>query len=242
MLITDKNTIGEIVARDYRTAAVFDSFDIDFCCKGNRTLREACETKHVDVQRMLGDLEQVMRQQEDSTPDFQSWPLDLLTDYIEKTHHRYVAKQIPLLQQYLSKVCNVHGKNHPELHEIAAEFYAAATELTHHMQKEEMILFPYIRKLVQARLTHQSLSRPPFGSVMHPITMMMQEHDIEGDRFRKMETLSGKYTPPEDACATYKVTYATLKEFEADLHRHIHLENNILFPGAIALEESMAKS
>lgn len=242
MAITDHSRVGEIVAQDYRAATVFQSFDIDFCCKGNRTLKEACETKHIDVQQMLSDLERVMHHETDSTPDFQSWPLDLLTDYIEKTHHRYVVKQIPILQQYLSKVCNVHGKNHPELHEIAAEFYAAATELTHHMQKEEMILFPYIRKLVQIRMHMQPLTRPPFGSVIHPITMMMQEHDVEGDRFRKIETLSKKYTPPEDACNTYKVTYATLKDFEADLHRHIHLENNILFPAAIALEEGMAKS
>lgn len=239
MTINDQNTVGEIVAQDYRTAAVFQSFDIDFCCKGNRTLREACEKSRVDVEDMLEDLGQVMQRKDDSTPDFQSWPLDLLADYIEKTHHRYVEKAIPVIHRYVEKVCSVHGHRHPELNAIADQFYAAADELTSHMKKEELILFPYIRKLVQAKLAGQPLPRPPFGTVQHPITMMMQEHDIEGNRFREIANLSGSYTPPPDACTTYEVTYASLQEFEEDLHRHIHLENNILFPKAIALEESM---
>ncbi|HLF63150.1 MAG TPA: iron-sulfur cluster repair di-iron protein [Saprospiraceae bacterium] len=240
MTITDHNTVGEIVAQDYRTAAVFQSFDIDFCCKGNHTLREACENKHLDVDVMLADLEHVMHQKDDSTPDFQSWPLDLLADYIEKTHHRYVEKTIPVLKQYLVKVCKVHGKRYPELYEIADQFNAAAAELTSHMKKEELILFPYIRTLVQARFHEQFLQRPPFGTIQHPITMMMQEHDVEGERFRKIAMLSGSYTPPPDACTTFTVTYSTLKQFEGDLHRHIHLENNILFPNAIALEATFA--
>lgn len=239
MVITDVHTVGEIVAQDYRTAAVFKSFDIDFCCKGNRTLREACDQKHLDVDNMLADLQHAMHNSDSGTPDFQSWPLDLLADYIEKTHHRYVQQTIPVLTQYMEKVCRVHGKQHPELHTIAEEFNAAASELTSHMQKEELIVFPYIRKLASAKLQGQSVERPSFGTVQHPITMMMQEHDVEGERFGKIAMLSGHYTPPSDACNTYSVTFATLKEFEEDLHRHIHLENNILFPNAIVLEASL---
>lgn len=238
MSITDHLTIGEIVARDYRTAAVFKSLNIDFCCKGNRSLKEICETKHLDVDEMLASLKRAMENKDVSTPDFQSWPLDLLADYIEKTHHRYVTQTAPVLQQYLEKVCRVHGKDHPELHEIAGEFNVAAEELGSHMCKEEVILFPHIRKLVTAKLQSTSLQRPAFATVQHPITMMMQEHDTEGERFRRISELSNHFTPPADACNTYKVAFATLKEFEEDLHRHIHLENNILFPGAIALEEA----
>ena len=238
--ITDHSTVGEIVAKDYRTASVFQSRDIDFCCNGGRTVKEACDLKHVDVKTLLADIEHIMQEQRTDTPDFQSWPLDLLADYIEKVHHRYVENTIPVLRQYLAKVCHVHGKLHPELYDISKQFLAAADELTSHMQKEEKVLFPYIRKLVQASLGNKDMARPPFGTVLHPITMMMQEHDIEGERFRKITQLSDHYMVPADACNTYRVTYATLKAFEEDLHRHIHLENNILFPKTLALEETLA--
>ncbi len=239
MNITEEKIIGEMVAEDYRTAAVFQSFGIDFCCKGNRTINEVCENKNIAPGVLIAGLNNATRQQEKKAPDYQSWPLDLLADYIEKKHHRYVAEKTPLLKQYLDKICEVHGKNHPELFEISSQFNASAAELALHMKKEEQVLFPYIRQMVEARLSKEQIDQPGVGFIEHVIEIMMQEHDTEGERFRHIESLSNNYTPPVDACNTYKVTFALLKEFEDDLHLHIHLENNLLFPKAIAMERTL---
>jgi regulator of cell morphogenesis and NO signaling len=236
---TLEKKIGEIVANDYRTAAVFKNHKIDFCCKGNRSLTEVCEEKKLNIGLLTEELDAVTQQKETNTIDFNFWDLDLLTDYIEKKHHRYVNETIPVLQQYLDKLCKVHGPQHPELFEINKEFNECASALTAHMKKEELVLFPFIRNLVKATITHQQLNTPHFGTVENPIHMMMHEHDIEGERFRKIAQLSSDYTPPADACGTYKVTFSLLKEFENDLHTHIHLENNILFPRAIKSEANL---
>lgn len=236
--LADK-TIGEIVAEDYRTASVFENYGIDFCCNGNRSISAACSDKGINVEELLSKVEHVKQGGASGTPDFQSWPLDLLVDYIEKKHHRYVEEKIPVLKQYLEKISQVHGARHPELLEIAALFNGSAGELTAHMKKEEFILFPYVRKIVKARQMGEHPEEPQFGSAENPIRMMMQEHDNEGERFRKISGLSNDYTAPEDACNTYKVTYAMLKEFEDDLHLHIHLENNILFPNTIEMEKEL---
>lgn len=236
---TLEKKIGEIVANDYRTAAVFKNHKIDFCCKGNRSLTEVCEEKKLNIGLLTEELDAVTQQKETNTIDFNFWDLDLLTDYIEKKHHRYVERNIPVLLQYLNKLCKVHGSQHPELFEINKEFNECASALTAHMKKEELVLFPFIRNLVKATITHQQLNTPHFGTVENPIHMMMHEHDIEGERFRKIAQLSSDYTPPADACGTYKVTFSLLKEFENDLHTHIHLENNILFPRAIKSEANL---
>lgn len=236
---TLEKKIGEIVANDYRTAAVFKNHKIDFCCKGNRSLTEVCEEKKLNIGLLTEELDAVTLQKETNTIDFNFWDLDLLTDYIEKKHHRYVERNIPVLLQYLNKLCKVHGPQHPELFEINKEFNECASALTAHMKKEELVLFPFIRNLVKATITHQQLNTPHFGTVENPIHMMMHEHDVEGERFRKIAQLSSDYTPPADACGTYKVTFSLLKEFENDLHTHIHLENNILFPRAIKSEANL---
>lgn len=138
---------------------------------------------------------------------------------------------------YLNKLCKVHGENHPELFEITKELKESAEEFGGHMEKEENVLFPFIRKLVQAKQENSKMEKPHFGTVENPVAMMMLDHEAEGERFRKIADLSNNYTPPEDACNTYRVSFALLNEFEQDLHLHIHLENNILFPKAIALEK-----
>jgi regulator of cell morphogenesis and NO signaling len=168
--------------------------------------------------------------------------LDLLTDYIEKKHHRYVEAQIPVLNQYLAKLCRVHGDRHPELYKIKEHFIQSAGELTMHMKKEELVLFPFIRKMVRAKHQNTPLDLPHFGTVQNPIQTMMKEHDNEGERFRQIAALSRGYAPPADACNTYRVTFSLLQEFEKDLHLHIHLENNILFPKAQALETELGDS
>ena len=238
----ENQIIGELVARDYRTASVFKKYSIDFCCQGNRTIEEACEKKNIDTKKVLEDLVAMMEAKSESTTDYQSWPLDLLADYIEKKHHRYVQEKTLEIQPYLDKICKVHGERHPELLEIKEEFNASAGELAAHMKKEELILFPFIRKMTKAKLENTKVDAAHFGTVKNPIQMMMNEHTVEGNRFRKIEELSNNYTPPLDACNTYRVSFALLKEFEQDLHLHIHLENNILFPKAIEIEKELIQN
>ena len=168
--------------------------------------------------------------------DFKSWDMDLLADYIEKKHHRYVEEKSLEIKPMLAKICEVHGDSHPELLEIQAEFAASIGELTAHMKREELLLFPYIRKLFTSKKGKDNKPKAMFGSVANPISQMKDEHNEEGERYRKISKLSKEYTPPADACNTYSVTFALLKEFEEDLHLHIHLENNILFPKALELE------
>lgn len=239
MNIQKNNIIGELVAQDYRAASIFKKYGIDFCCQGNRTIEDACTAKKLDSKSVLSDLNSINQEKSIGSADYQSWPLDLLADYIEKKHHRYVEAKIPEIKSYLDKICKVHGVHHPELFEIQEHFNASAGELAMHMKKEELLLFPFVRKLVEAKQGNTNVEVPHFGTVQNPIQMMMQEHDTEGQRFREIEALSDNYTPPQDACKTYTVTFALLKEFENDLHLHIHLENNILFPKAIELEKEL---
>lgn len=236
--ITDK-TIGEIVAEDYRSAAVFEKYGIDFCCNGGTLFQDACTDNNINPVKLLEEIGKIQMLANDHSLDFKSWPLDLLVDYIEKKHHRYVEEKIPVLKHYLKKISDVHGKKHPELLKISELFNASAGELAAHMKKEEFMLFPYIRKMLKARHHGEQIEQPHFGTVENPVQMMMREHDNEGTRFREINNLSNNYLVPNDACSTYRVTYATLKEFEEDLHLHIHLENNILFPEAVTLEKEM---
>lgn len=240
MNITEKQVIGELVAEDYRAAEVFSKYGIDFCCKGGLTLQAVSEKKNIDLNTLIRDLVEITKPGESAGNDYQAWPIDLLADYIEKRHHRYVIDKTPAIQQYLTKVCQVHSKAHPELIEILDNFNKSAQMLAVHMKKEELILFPYIRKMVMAR--ENEVLVPHFGTVENPIALMKEEHDVEGERFRTIAHLSNNYTPPDTACNTYRVAYSMLKEFEQDLHLHIHLENNILFPRAIKMEAEQAKN
>lgn len=235
MSINQDLTVGEIVAQDYRTASVFQSHGIDFCCKGGRTVSEVCGNKNLETATLVQELQDATTSK-DPAADYRTWSLDLLADYIEKRHHRYIAQKSPELMQYLNKLCKVHGERHPELFDIRDEFASMASELASHMQKEELVLFPFVRKLA----TEQQPAPPPFGTVQNPIRMMMHEHSVEGDRLARITELTSGYTAPADGCTTYRVAFAMLREFEEDLHHHIHLENNIMFPRAIQLEQERA--
>lgn len=235
MNITTESIVGEIVAHDFRTAEVFKSNRIDFCCRGNRSIAEVCQKNQMSTADLIEKLNASLKNTENGQIDFRSWDPDLLIDFIEKKHHRYVEKTIPILLGYLQKIAKVHGESHPELLQIESLFAASATDLLHHMQKEEQVLFPFIRQM----LNEESQIQPFFGTVKNPISMMKEEHDQEGVRFREMAALSNDFNPPADACGTYTVAFAMLQEFESDLHQHIHLENNILFPKAIELEKSL---
>ncbi|MGM5629734.1 iron-sulfur cluster repair di-iron protein [Apibacter raozihei] len=230
-------TIGEIVAEDFRTAAVFSKYKIDFCCRGDKTVEHVCEKKSINSDELVKELEESITSKNESV-DFNSWPLDLLADYIVKTHHEYIREKVPPLTQFLTKVYKVHGERNPELKEILELFLQSSEDLLTHLKKEEMILFPFIRKMVEAKSSNQPMQPGHFGSIENPIAMMMDDHSVEGDRFRKISELSHGYTPPEGACNTYKVSFSMLDEFEQNLHKHIHLENNILFPKSIKMEAS----
>ncbi len=244
MNISKESMIGVIVAEDYRTASVFEQAGIDFCCRGNRSIADACREQKIAADELIGNLKdkiEGLAAPGNTHIDYRSWPLDLLADFIEKRHHRYASAQIPAIQTFLEKLIRVHGVQHPELAEIKAEFDACAGALTSHMKKEELMLFPIIRKMVPLHEKGSREMTTPFGSIQNPIRVMMSEHDSEGERFRRIKELSNNYTVPADGCNTYGITLVTLKAFEEDLHLHIHLENNILFPRAIEMERHFAR-
>ena len=242
MEITKKSNIGALVAQNYKTANVFKKSGIDFCCNGNRTIEDACNQKKINVDELIQSLQNVTQINNSADGiNFNSWPLDLLADYIEKKHHRFVESKILEITPFLNKIVKVHGPQHPELNEVQLLFQGCADELTVHMKKEELVLFPFIRKLELAKQNGTPVNAQ-FGSVKNPIQNMMNEHTAEGERFRKIAELTNNYTPPQDACNTYKVTFSLLNEFEDDLHQHIHLENNILFPKAIDIEKKFVSA
>jgi len=233
------NIIGELVAENYRAAGVFKKYGIDFCCQGNRTIDDACTTQNLDSESLIKDLSEVINQKAEGTVDYKSWPLDLLVDYIEKKHHRYVEEKINEITPYVAKIAKVHGDNHPELIEINESFISCTEALASHMKEEEQILFPYVREIVKAKLENLPFAKPSFSTIESPIETLMTEHNAEGERFRKIAELSNNYQAPADGCNTYKVTFALLKEFEEDLHLHIHLESNIVFPEILKLEKEI---
>lgn len=232
--------IQEYVAEDYRTADVFNKYGIDFCCRGHRTLHEVCENENIDPKALLEDLGAIKESSTGQNIDYKSWPLDLLIDYIEKKHHRYVTEKTPVIRFYLDKICKVHGQHHPELFEIQKLFIDSTNDLLAHQKEEESMLFPYIKQMMEAQESGTLPQKPNgFESVESPIEKLMAEHDNEGVRHREIAKLSNNYTMPADGCNTYKVTFELLKEFQDDLHLHIHLENNILFLEAKKLEDRL---
>ena len=233
-----EKTLAEIVTDDIRTAIVFEEFGLDFCCKGKRSLSEACSDKNVDVLQIVNELTNLSHNGNGKeNPD--DWQLDFLVDYIVNNHHQYVRRMIPVISLHSDKVASVHGKNHPETLQIADLFLAVRDELEGHMMKEERILFPQIKQMVLNQKENSQFYPPPFGTIQNPIRMMEYEHTSAGDALSKIRELSNNYTHPDDACNTFKALYSELKEFEEDLHKHIHLENNILFPKSIELEAEL---
>ncbi len=236
-----QRSVGEIVAEDYRRAGVLKRYGIDFCCGGGRTLQAACEKRGV----ALGEIEQALAMADDRSGTAaparaETWSPDFLADYIVNVHHAYVRENIPVLRAFTEKVARVHGGTHPETVEIAGLFDELATELEDHLEDEEGALFPYVRDLVAARREGREPERPTFGSIGASIEELEREHEHAGALLREIRRLSSDFTPPEHACATFRAAYAKLEEFEDDLHLHVHLENNVLFPKAAALETAPA--
>ena len=234
-------TVKDMVTADYRTAFIFERYAIDFCCGGKKTLDAACAEAGVDPRAVRQYLAMLSLGTILQPEQFGDWPVDALVEHIVQKHHAYVRRMSPVLIAHTTKIASVHGKNHPELNAIASHVAFVTEELTRHMQKEELLLFPYMRSLAAADREHRTIAPPPFVSIRNPIRMMEQEHVVAGDAFKYVRGASLGYTVPDDGCTTYRVTYSELDEFERDLHQHVHLENNILFPKAIDLEEKLTR-
>ncbi|WP_103866475.1 iron-sulfur cluster repair di-iron protein [Aquimarina sp. I32.4] len=229
--------VGQLVAEDYRTAAVFSKYGIDFCCGGGITIEKACIENKVDQNILEKELLQ-LNVVDNEVVAYDKWELDVLIDHIINVHHTYVKENVAIISEYANKVARVHGHHYTEVIEVNKLFNEVANELVSHLQKEEQVLFPYIKKLVAAE-KGSLYNSPPFGTVNNPIRMMEHEHEGAGAIFKEISRVTNNYTPPQEACTTFKVLYAKLEEFEKDLHKHIHLENNILHVKAIALEKVM---
>ena len=238
MSVTLEKTVRELALEKPGAARVFETLGIDYCCGGKQTLEQACRTASVPVDKVMDALE-MAQHSGNATANQTNWqaaPLADLIAHIESTHHQYTRQEIARLGPLFDKVCSVHGNNHPELFALRATFQGLAGELTTHLMKEEMVLFPYIERMEESILQHEPILPPPFGTVQNPVAMMEHEHDSAGNALRTLRATSNGYTTPPDGCVSFQTLYKTLAEFEADLHQHIHLENNILFPRAIALE------
>jgi regulator of cell morphogenesis and NO signaling len=225
-------TVGEIVTQCPGRARIFESFGIDYCCGGRKPLAVAIREKSLDEKAVLGVLQAFDRQAPRDEQDYSGLTLTQLSDHIEQTHHTYLKSELPRLEFLVNKVANRHGDHRPQLVELAQVFNAFKVELELHMQKEEMMLFPICRTLDQAT----GPQRFHCGSVQNPIAVMMHEHDDAGDALKRMRELTDDYTPPADACNTYRALFDSLRELEYDMHRHVHKENSILFPKAVELE------
>lgn len=236
MTATIESTIRDIVTGDYRAAAVFQRYGIDFCCGGERTVDDACRDRGLIAAEVLEEVASACGDAGKGVPRFGSWEPATLISYIVANHHSYVRRMQPAIAAHAQKVAAVHGANHPELREVERVFAGVVDEMTSHMAKEEHVLFPYITALADA--THGCTGVPPapFGSIDNPIRMMEAEHESAGGAMARIRALTGGYAAPADACTTYRVCLQELEDFERDLHVHVHLENNILFPKARRLE------
>jgi regulator of cell morphogenesis and NO signaling len=240
-MAVEEETLGEIVAKDLRKAQVFKKYGLDFCCGGKKTVKEACAEKGLNVSQVEQELMHADKLLASRPIPYAEWSLDFLADYIVNTHHSYVKKNLPDLLAYATKVMKVHGSHHPELIRINQLVEEVNAELTGHMLKEERVLFPYIKEIVVAKNNTTMIHTAHFGTVQNPINMMEMEHELVGKNLAEIRELSGNYSLPEDACASYSLLYRMLDEFEEDLHLHVHLENNILFPKALEMEKQLKK-
>lgn len=236
MNVAAEKTVRELALENPGAPRVFERLGIDYCCGGDQSLKDACRTANIDINQVLELLEEAC----DSAPavekDWQAESIAGLITHIKNTHHQYTREEIGRLGPLFAKVSMVHGKNHPELFKISESFEGLAAELSTHLMKEEMILFPYLTAIEAAVTENAPIAKAPFGSVQNPIAMMEHEHDSAGNALRAMRAASNGYSAPPDACISFQMLYKALAALEADLHQHIHLENNILFPRAVRME------
>jgi regulator of cell morphogenesis and NO signaling len=238
-MINTGMTVREVAMELPQSTRLFEKLRIDYCCGGSRPLSEACASAGVDVGEVMEMLADVTQSKDTTAPDFQNTSLPELITHILDTHHVFTKSEMERLQSLTDKVLGAHGGNHPELIHLSELWQRLCADLKPHMFKEEQVLFPYMIALAQAADHKWAAPFAPFGTVNNPISMMMREHDTAGEIVRELRALTSDYKAPADACISYQTLYQALENFEKDLHQHIHLENNILFPKALAMESTL---
>jgi len=230
-----ETTVGKIVAEDFRTAAVFEKHGIDFCCGGRTSLADICLEKGLDLAMLQQELTEIKDTPVNRSHNYSAWALPFLADYIVNTHHTYLNENIAQIEAYTNKIAGVHGAHHPEVIRIAEIFSRIATDMAAHLREEEDILFPAIKRIDAARKAGNTPNMEDEETIRAALVKLDQEHQEIGDAVHAINHLANGYVIPDDACNTFAVTYHKLQEFEDDLHKHVHLENNILFPKAARL-------
>ena len=239
MTLTITKTVRDYAIETPQTIPVFEKLGIDYCCGGNRPLEDACAAANLKLDDVLQSLEAALAEPARPTDrELRAGSLAELMSHIVKTHHGFIRAQIPEIERLMDKVYSKHAANHAELAHIRSVFHGLGQELTTHLMKEENILFPYIERMEESVVQHEPILPPPFGTVANPVRMMEHEHDDAGAAIKALRDASQGYTPPPDACTSFQALYTALENFEKDLHQHIHLENNVLFPRALQMETS----
>lgn len=240
-MINSETTVREVALQLPESTRLFEKFKIDYCCGGNRPLAQACASAGIDVDNVMEMLAEVTQStsQDESALDFQNASLPELITHILDRHHVFTKSEMDRLQLLADKVLAAHGGNHPELVHLDELFTRLCADLKPHMFKEEQVLFPYIVAMAEAADEDRAGPFAPFGTVNNPVLMMMREHDTAGEILRELRALTSDYKAPADACISYKTLYQALENFENALHQHIHLENNLLFPKALDLENAL---
>ena len=240
-MISSETTVREVALQMPESTRLFEQLKIDYCCGGYRPLGDACASAGVDVAGVMQRLEELTQSQGSRAVDFQHASLPELIEHILNTHHVFTKSEMDRLESLIAKVISAHGTNHPELIHVGEVFKHLCDDLRPHMFKEEQILFPYILALTKALNDNRARPFAPFGTVNNPIRVMSQEHDAAGEMLRELRALTSDYKVPADACISYQTLYEAMENFEKDLHQHIHLENNLLFPKALELENAVSR-
>jgi len=235
--ISENRSLGELALEVPGAAGVFERLGLDFCCGGKQSLHAACASKGLDEREVLDALEFGRTLPKPADQHWQTEPLAALIQHIVRVHHAYVRRELPSLERWLDKVVAAHGQRHAELLDLRHSFAAMAAELSQHMAKEELILFPAIQRLAAPRPGERPAAQG-FETLAQPVARMLAEHEHSGRDLAEMRRVSGDFTPPPDACATFRALYRGLESFDRDLRQHVHLENNVLFPRALELEQS----
>lgn len=243
MTVNATTRVRELVLEIPGALRFFEKVKIDYCCGGERTLEEACAARGLSVETVLRSLDEMQKTKANSE-EFTNWkslPLSQLTRHIVDRHHAYTREQLALLGPLLEKVKSVHAERHSELIRLQSFFQALEEDLTMHMAKEERVLFPYIEEMEAAAQAHLPLPVPLFGTVQNPIRMMLLEHDAAAGILSEIREATQDFALPEDVCLSFQSLYRELQALEQDLHQHIHLENNVLFPRAAQLEGKVGR-
>lgn len=241
MITTTSKTLSDYASNVPGAVEVFEQFGLDYCCGGGRMLDQACKELGLTVDEVLAKLNQAEENKKVKS-EFIDWSKESLinlVNYILTTHHIYTKREMEQLPKLLTKVIIAHVENHPELKKLAQILQTLVDELDQHMMKEEQVLFPYVIALEKSKASREKLPPVCFGTVQNPIRVMMFEHDTAGDLLKSIRQITNDYTIPTDVCPSFRSLYQRLQDLEQDLHKHIHLENNILFPQVIKLEDKV---